>query len=87
MIYMNLYCKSCKFHTTMEYESHCHNFICDSCNKFLIGTHGHEIFEFDDAGDIELYITNDMFIYLNQQYLFKSLMKIYDGRIWISTEE
>lgn len=49
----------------MEYDSHCHNFICQSCNKSLIGRHGYEIFEFDDAGDIELYVTKDMFIYLN----------------------
>ena len=84
---MNLYCKSCKSHTTMEYDSHCHNFICQSCDKLLMGRYGHEIFEFDDAGDIELYVTKDMFIYLNQHGFFKFLMKIYDERIWIATEE
>ena len=83
---MNLYCKSCKFHTTMEYDSHYHNSICKSCDKLLIGRYGHEIFEFD-AGDPELYVTKDMFIYLNQHGFFKFLMKIYDERIWISTEE
>ena len=84
---MNLYCKNCKFHTSMEYDSHCHNFICKSCDKLLIRRYGHEIFEFDDAGDLELYVTKDMFIYLNQHGFFKYLMKIYDERIWISTEE
>ena len=84
---MNLYCKSCKFHTTMEYDSHCHNFICQSCNKLLIGIYGNEILEYDDAGDLDLYVTKDMFIYLNQHGFFKSLMRIYNGRIWISTEE
>ena len=83
---MNLYCKGCKFYTVMEYDSHCHNFICQTCDKLLIGRYGYEIFEFDDAGDIELYVTKDMFIYLNQHGFFKFLMKIYE-RIWISTEE
>ena len=84
---MNLYCKSCKSHTTMKYDSNYHNFFCQSCDKLLIGRYGHEIFEFDDAGDIELYVTRDMFIYLNQHGFFNYLMKIYDSRIWISTEE
>ena len=84
---MNLYCKSCKSHTTMKYDSNYHNFICQSCDKLLIGRYGHEIFEFADAGDIELYVTRDMFIYLNQHGFFNYLMKIYDNRIWISTEE
>ena len=84
---MNLYCKSCKSHTMMKYDSNYHNFICQSCDKLLIGSYGHEIFEFDDAGDIELYVTRDMFIYLNQHGFFKYLMQIYDSRIWISTEE
>ena len=64
----------------MEYDSHCDNFICQSCDKLLMGRYGHEIFEFDDAGDIELYVTKDMFIYLNQHGFFKFLMKIYDER-------
>ena len=78
---MILYCKSCKSYTVMEYDSHCHNFICQTCDKLLIGRYGY------DAGDIELYVTKDMFIYLNQHGFFKFLMKIYDDRIWISTEE
>ena len=84
---MITYCKSCKFHTTMEYDPHCHNFICQSCGELLISRYGYEIFEYDDAGDIELYVTKDMFIYLNQHGFFKHLMKIYDDRIWISTDD
>ena len=84
---MKQYCKSCKIYTTMEYDICTHNFICQSCDKSLIGSYGYEILEFDDAGDLELYVTKDMFIYLNQYDFFKRLMKIYDGRIWISTEE
>ena len=71
----------------MEYDSHCHNFICESCDKLLIGRYGYEILEFDDAGDIELYVTKDTFIYLIQQGFLKSLMRRYDDRIWISTEQ
>ena len=54
---MNLYCKSCRFNNAMEYDSHCHNFICLSCDKLLIGRHGYEIFEFDDAGAISSYMS------------------------------
>ena len=82
-----MYCKSCKFHNKMEYEPIYHNFICSSCDKLLIGIHGYEIFEFDDAGDLELYVTKDTFIYLMQNNFLKSLMKIYNDRIWISMEE
>ena len=64
---MKLYCRSCKFYTTMEYD--------------ILK----EILEFDDAGDLELYVTKDMFVYLHQNGYFKQLMKIYDNRIWIST--
>ena len=84
---MNLYCKSCKFYNAMEYEPTYHNFICKSCDKLLIGRHGYEIFEFDDAGDEELYVTKEMFIYLIHKGFLKSLMKIYKERIWISMEE
>ena len=77
--YMKLYCRSCKFYTTMEYDIYTHNFICQKCVKLLIGSYGYEILEFDDAGD--------MFIYLNQHGFFKQLMKIYKERIWISTGE
>ena len=74
---MNLYCKSCKFHNAMEYDPLCHNFICQSCDKLLIRRHDYEIFEFNDAGDIELYVTKDAFIYLMQNGFIKSLMEIY----------
>ena len=80
---MKLYCKSCKFHTIMEYDTHTHNFICQKCDKLIIGRHGYEILEFDDA----VYVTKDMFVYLHQNGYFKQLMKIYDNKIWISTEE
>ena len=84
---MNLYCKSCKYYTAMEYDSKCHNFICQSCDKLLIGRYGYEIFEFDDAGDLELYVTKETFIFLMQNNFLKSLMEIYDNRVWISTEQ
>ena len=53
----------------------------------VVGCNGYEILEFNDAGDLELYVTKDMFIYLHQNGYFKKLMKIYNNRIWISTEE
>ena len=84
---MKLYCRSCKFYTTMEYDIHTHNFVCQMCDKLLVGDYGYEILEFDDAGDMELYVTKDMFIYLNQHGFFKQLMKIYNNKIWISTGE
>ena len=84
---MKLYCRSCKFYTTMEYDIYTHNFICQKCDKLLIGSYGYEILEFDDACDLELYATKDMFVYLHQNGYFKQLMKIYNNRIWISTGE
>ena len=84
---MKLYCKNCKSYSTMIYDIHSKNFMCQRCDKWLIGKYGYDIFEFDDAGDLELYVTKDMFIYLHQTYHFKNLMKIYNNRIWISTED
>ena len=83
---MKLYCVTCKCRTEMDYDSECQNFICLYCDKLLVGKYGHEILEVDD-GDLNLYITKDMFIFLLQKRYFKLLMKLYDGRIWISTEE
>ena len=80
---MKLYCKSCKFYTTMEYDMYTHNFICQKCDKLLIGRYGYEIIKYDDA----VYVTKDMFVYLHQNGYFKQLMKIYNNKIWISTEE
>ena len=51
---MKLYCKSCKLYTIMEYDAYTRNFICQKCDKLLIGRYGYEILEFDDAGDLEL---------------------------------
>ena len=59
---MKLYCRYCKFYTTMDYDIHSHNFICPKCYKLLVGCNGYEILEFDDAGDLELYVTKDMFM-------------------------
>ena len=84
---MKLYCRSCKYNTGMEYDAHTHNFICQMCDKLLVGDYGYEILEFDDAGDMDLYVTPSMFIYLHQNGYFKQLMKIYNNRIWISTKE
>ena len=58
-----------------------------SVTSCLVGCNGYEILEFNDAGDLELYVTKDMFVYLHQNGYFKQLMKIYNNRIWISTEE
>ena len=80
---MKLYCRYCKFYTKMEYDTYTHNFICPKCDKLLIGRYGYEIIEYDDA----VYVTKDMFVYLHQNGYFKQLMKIYDNKIWISTEE
>ena len=84
---VNLYCQNCKFYNEMDYDPHCHNFMCWSCERLIIGNGGYEIFEFDDAGDLELYVTKDMFIYLLQKGFMKTLMEIYKNRIWISKEE
>ena len=84
---MKLYCRYCKFYKTMEYNIYHHNFICQKCDNSIIGSYGYEIFEFDDAGDLELYVTKDMFIYLHQNGYFHKLMKIYNNRIWLSTEK
>ena len=59
---MKLYCRSCKFYTTMEYDIHTHNFICQMCDKLLVGDYGYEILEFDDAGDMEL--CHEGYVYL-----------------------
>ena len=67
----------------MEYDTYTHNFICQKCDKLLIGRYGYEIIEYDDA----VYVTKDMFVYLHQNGYFKQLMKIYNNKIWISTEE
>ena len=80
---MKLYCRYCKFYTTMEYDTYTHNFICQKCDKLLIGRYGYEIIKYDDA----VYVTKDMFVYLHQNGYFKQLMKIYNNKIWISTEE
>ena len=53
---MKQYCLICKFYTTMKYDVHTHNFICQMCDKLLIGKNGHKILEFDDAGDLDLYV-------------------------------
>ena len=83
---MKLYCVTCKHRTEMDYDSECQNFICLYCDKLLIGKYGYEILEVDD-GNLNLYITKDMFIFLLQERYFKLLMKLYGGRIWISTDE
>ena len=70
---MKLYCRSCKFYTTMEYDIYTHNFICQKCDKLLIGSYGYEILEFDDAGDLELYVTKDMFLISTPEWLFQAI--------------
>ena len=84
---MKPYCRSCERYTIMEYDTDTHNFICRMCDKLLVGVHGYEILEVDDAGDKELYVTPSMFVYLHQIGDFEQLMKIYNNRIWISTGE
>ena len=84
---MKLHCRYCKIPTTIKYDVFTHNFTCQKCYKFILGSRGYEILEFNDAGDLELYVTKDMFIYLHQFGYFKNLMEIYKNRIWISEEE
>ena len=83
---MILFCKSCKFNTTMEYDFHCHNFICQSCNKLLIGRYGHEILDLK-RGDLKPDIIKDMFIHLNLNGILKFLKKLSDWGIWISMKQ
>ena len=66
----------------MESDSYHYNFICPKCDNSIIGRYWYEIYEFDDAGDLELYISKDMFIYLHRNGYYNKLMKIYNNRIW-----
>ena len=84
---MKLYCKCCKFTNEMEYEPTYHNFICRGCDMLLIGRYGYQIYEYNDAGDLDLYVTKETFIFLMQNNFLKSLMHIYNNRVWISAEE
>ena len=84
---MKLYCRSCELYTIMDFDTDTHNFICQMCDKLLVGDHGYEILEYDEAGDKESHVTPSMFVYLHQNGYFKQLMKIYNNRIWISTGE
>ena len=60
----------------MEYDIHSPAILSvRKCYKLLVGCNGYEILEFDDAGDLELYITKDMFIYLHQNGYFKKLIE------------
>ena len=44
---MKLYCRGVvNCYTTMEYDIYTHNFICQKCDKLLIGSYGYEILEF-----------------------------------------
>ena len=83
----NLYCKSCETYTAMEYDAHTRNFICQTCDKLLLGRYGYEILEYDDAGDMDLYMTENIANKLKQGGVFKKLKKFYNNRIWISTEQ
>ena len=82
-----LYCRKCKSDTTMKFDMHNTNYICQKCDMFLMGSNGYEIFECDTYDFPQLFVTKEIFIYLNQIKFFKVLMKIYIGRIRISTEE
>ena len=84
---MKLYCKSCKFTNEMEYEPTYHNFICRGCDMLLIGRYGYQIYEYNDVGDLDLYVTKETFIFLMQNNFLKSLMQIYNNKVWISAEE
>ena len=82
--YRRIYCKNCKLETKMKCLPDYHNFICQSCNMLLLGSFGFKIVElYGDCG-LELYVTKDVLIYLAQYDFFKSLMEIYEERIYIS---
>ena len=83
--YRIMYCKNCKLETSVKCIPEYHNFICQSCKKFSLGLDGLKIIESPGYNGLELYVTRDMFIYLAQYDLFKSLMEIYEERIYIST--
>ena len=53
----------------------------------LIGRYGYQIYEYNDAGDLDLYVTKESFIFLMQNNSLKFLMHIYNNRVWISAEE
>ena len=84
--YRKLDCKNCKLITKMKYLPGNHNFICQSCNIYLLGSFSYKIFELGTNWGLELYVTKDMFIYLVQYDFFNSLMEIYENRIFISTD-
>ena len=62
-------CVICKSQTKRRYNVLIHNFICQKCGEALIGGFGYEILELELNGDRELYVTKDMFIYLNKHKL------------------
>ena len=70
---MKLYCRYCKFYTTMEYDTYTHNFICQKCDKLLIGRYGYEILEFDDAGDLKLYCHKGYVRLSTSEWLFQAI--------------
>ena len=82
--YRKLHCKNCKLETSMKYIPDYHNFICQSCKMLLLGPSGFKIVESYNEYGLVLYVTRDMFIYLAQYDFFKSLMEIYEERIYIS---
>ena len=60
----------------MEYDNLFPQFLSvRSVTSCLSVVNGYEILEFNDAGDLELYVTKDMFVYLHQNGYFKQLMK------------
>ena len=85
---MKLYCRSCDSYTMMDYDAHTCNFICQHCNKLIVSDQGFNIIQIDNKdGDPELYITKTVLFDLMENGFLERLMKIYDERIYISSEE
>ena len=79
-----LYCDYCDCKTKMTRIPEINNLICNSCKRLLLNMYGFDIIESNDEdGNLELYITKDMFIYLVSHDYLDSLMRIYEDRIYI----
>ena len=82
--YRELYCDYCDRETRMTRIPEINNFICQSCERLLLKMCDFKIVEsFDDDGDLELFVTKNMFIYLVSHDYLDSLMRIYEDRIYI----
>ena len=83
--YRKLYCDYCNLETRMKYIRENNNFICQSCKMLLLDIDEFKIVESFNSCSLELYVTKDMLIFLPKNDFLKSLMKIYEDKIYISS--